>query len=130
MNKFLSILSYYQRYWKITLFSAAMMSFFEVIDLFVPYATGQILNLISQQTVDARLQQMIDQIAQALGQPVTQQFSLLVLVGLIGIVTVGRAPIQPWLGGWFGWDTAFRARRDHAETALEKNPHPAAGVLR
>lgn len=91
MNKFLSILSYYQRYWKITLFSAAMMSFFEVIDLFVPYATGQILNLISQQTVDARLQQVIDQIAKTLGQPVTQQFSLLVLVGLIALVTVGRA---------------------------------------
>lgn len=120
MNKFLSILSYYQRYWKITLFSAAMMSFFEVIDLFVPYATGQILNLISQQTVDARLQQVIDQIAKTLGQPVTQQFSLLVLVGLIALVTVGRAPIQPWLGGWFGWDTAFRARRDHAEMALRK----------
>jgi ATP-binding cassette subfamily B protein len=33
---------------------------------------------------------------------------------------VGRAPIQPWLGGWFGWDTAFRARRDHAEKALKK----------
>ncbi len=98
-----------------------MMSFFEVIDLFVPYATGQILNLISQQTVDARLQQVIDQIAKTLGQPVTQQFSLLVLVGLIALVTVGRVPIQPWLGGWFGWDTAFRARRDHAEMALKKS---------
>lgn len=120
MNKFLSILGYYQRYWQITLFSATMMSFFEVIDLFVPYATGQILNLISQQTVDAQLQQAIDYIAQRLNQPVTQQFSLFVLVGLIALVTVGRAPIQPWLGGWFGWDTAFRARRDHAERALKK----------
>ncbi|MGB3292105.1 MAG: ABC transporter ATP-binding protein [Phormidesmis sp.] len=120
MNKFFSILGYYQRYWRITLFSATMMSCFEVIDLFVPYATGQILNLISGQTVDAKLQQTIDYMAQQLGQPVTQQFSLFVLVGLIALVTVGRAPIQPWLGGWFGWDTAFRARRDQAEMALKK----------
>ncbi len=120
MRKFLTTLSYYQRYWRITLFSAAMMSLFEVIDLFVPYATGQILNLISQQTVDTRLQQAINYIAKTLGQPVTQQFSLIVLVALIGLVTVGRAPIQPWLGGWFSWDTALRARRDHAEKALKK----------
>ena len=120
MLKFLTILSYFQRYWRITLFSAAMMSLFEVIDLFVPYATGQILNLLSQQTVDARLQQVISYIAKALGQPVTQQFSLIVLVALVGLVTVGRAPIQPWLGGWFSWDTALRARRDHAEKALKK----------
>ncbi|MGB7247295.1 MAG: ABC transporter ATP-binding protein [Phormidesmis sp.] len=120
MKKFLTILGYYQRYWQITLFSAAMMSLFEVIDLFVPYATGQILNLISQQPVDDKLQQVIETIAQWFNQPVTQPFSLLVLVALIGFVTIGRAPIQPWLGGWFSWDTAFRARRDHAEKALRK----------
>ena len=120
MTNFLSILSYYQRYWRITVFSAAMMSLFEVIDLFVPYATGQILNLISQQPIDTKLQQVIDKIAETLSQPVTQSFSLIVLVVLVGLVTVGRAPIQPWLGDWFSWDTAFRARRDHAENALKK----------
>jgi ATP-binding cassette, subfamily B, bacterial len=120
MQKFLTILGYYQHYWRITLFSAAMMSLFEVIDLFVPYATGQILNLVSQQTIDAKLQQLIERIAVVLNQPATQPFSLIVLVVLIGIVTVGRAPIQPWLGAWFGWDTAFRARREHAENALKK----------
>lgn len=120
MQKLLSILGYYQRYWRITLFSAAAMSLFEVIDLFVPYATGQILNLISQQPIDGRLQQLIDTLAALFGQPATQQFSLIILVAIIGLVTVGRAPIQPWLGGWFSWDTAFRARRDHAEKALKK----------
>lgn len=120
MKSFLTILTYYERYWRIALFSTAMMSLFEVIDLFVPYATGQILNLVSQQKIDAQLQQIIDTIAAALGQPATQQFSLWALVVLIGIVTVGRAPIQPWLGGWFSWDTAFRARRDRAEEALKK----------
>ncbi|MEL6161676.1 MAG: ABC transporter ATP-binding protein [Cyanobacteria bacterium J06623_5] len=120
MQKFLKILSYYQHYWRITLFSAAMMSLFEVIDLFVPYATGQILNLISQQSVDAPLQRFIDQLAQAAGQPATAQFTLFTLVILTGLVTVGRAPIQPWLGGWFSWDTAFRARRVNAEKALKQ----------
>ena len=120
MKKFFNILGYYQRYWKITLFSAAMMSLFEVIDLFVPYATGQILNVISEQPVDEGLQQVISAIAVLLQQPMTAQFSLIVLVGLVGLVTVGRAPIQPWLGGWFSWDTAFRARREHAEKALRK----------
>jgi len=120
MTKFLNILGYYRHYWRITLFSAAMMSLFEVIDLFVPYATGQILNLLSQQSVDAKLQQGIDAIANTLDQPANQQFSLAVLVILIGLVTVGRAPIQPWLGGWFSWDTALRARRENAEVALKK----------
>ncbi len=129
MQKFLTILGYYQRYWRITIFSAAMMSLFEVIDLFVPYATGQILNLISQQTIDDRLQQTINYIAGVFNQPVTQEFSLIVLVVLIGIVTVGRAPIQPWLGGWFGWDTAFRARRENAEKGVEEDSDTTAGIL-
>ncbi|MEL6903010.1 MAG: ABC transporter ATP-binding protein [Cyanobacteria bacterium J06606_4] len=120
MQKFLKILSYYRHYWQITLFSATMMSLFEVIDLFVPYATGQILNLISQQPIDAPLQRLVNQLAQATGRPSTEQFALWTLVILTGLVTVGRAPIQPWLGGWFSWDTAFRARRVNAEKALKQ----------
>ena len=120
MQKFLKILSYYRHYWQITLFSATMMSLFEVIDLFVPYATGQILNLISRQPIDAPLQRLVNQLAQATGRPSTEQFALWTLVILTGLVTVGRAPIQPWLGGWFSWDTAFRARRVNAEKALKQ----------
>lgn len=120
MQKLLRVLGYYQRYWRITLFSATMMSLFEVIDLFVPYATGQILNLISQQSIDAPLQRLIEQIAAAINQPFTSQFALWTLVVLTGLISVGRAPIQPWLGGWFSWDTAFRARRDHSEKALKQ----------
>ncbi|MFK8184212.1 MAG: ABC transporter ATP-binding protein [Phormidesmis sp.] len=120
MQKFLSILGYYKHYWRITIFTAAMMSLFEIIDLLVPYATGQILNLIAGQPVDGILQKLINQVATALNQPATQQFSLIILVAIVGITTVGRAPIQPWIGGWFSWDTAFRARREHAEKALQK----------
>jgi len=97
-----------------------MMSLFEIIDLFVPYATGQIINIVSDQKIDAELQQAISAIAQFTSQPTTPQFALIVLAISIGLITVGRAPIQPWLGGWFSWDTAFRARRDHAEKSLRK----------
>ncbi|MEO0771171.1 MAG: ABC transporter ATP-binding protein, partial [Cyanobacteria bacterium J06649_4] len=86
MQKFLQILSYYQRYWRITLFSAAMMSLFEVIDLFTPYATGQILNLISNQNIDAPLQKVINQLATLTQQPSTPQFALWVLVLLAGLI--------------------------------------------
>ena len=50
MAKFQDIVRYYQRYWRISVFSIAMMSAFEVIDLFGPYAIGQILERAVQAT--------------------------------------------------------------------------------
>lgn len=120
MQKFISILGYYKNYWRITLFTASMMSLFEIVDLIVPYATGQILNLIAGQPLDAVLQSFITRIASVLNQPANPQFSLIFLVAIVGLTTVGTAPIQPWIGSWFSWDTAFRARREHAEKALKK----------
>jgi ATP-binding cassette subfamily B protein len=120
MQKFLKILMYYRDYWRITIFSASIISLFQLIDLFIPYATGQILNIISQQSVDSALQQVIDRIGIALNQPVTPQFSAWTLVALIGLSSILLAPLQPLTGGWFSWDTAFRARRDNAEAALRK----------
>ncbi len=120
MQKLLRILTYYQDYWRITLFSASIISLFQIIDLFIPYATGQIVNIISQQSVDSALQRVIDRAAIALNQSATPQFSAWVLVALIGLSSIVLAPIQPLTGGWFSWDTAFRARRQHAETALRK----------
>ncbi|MBD2037616.1 ABC transporter ATP-binding protein [Leptolyngbya sp. FACHB-321] len=120
MAKFQDIVRYYHRYWRISVFSIAMMSAFEVIDLFGPYAIGQILNVLSNQALDQPVQALIASVARATGQPQSQTLSLLVLLALIGIVSVGRAPLQPWLGSWFQWDTAFRARRDHSQKALEK----------
>lgn len=120
MAKFLDILSYFRNYWKISLFSIAMMSLFEIIDLFVPYAIGQILNVLSGQPLDRLLQSVVTVVAQLGGVAINQSFTLIVLLILVGLVSVGRAPIQPWLGPWFAWDTAFRARRDNAEEALKK----------
>lgn len=120
MAKFQDIIRYYDRYWRISVFSIAMMSAFEIIDLFGPYAIGQILNVLSRQPLDEPMQRLIATVATVTGQPQGQTLSLIVLLAMICIVSVGRAPIQPWLGPWFNWDTAFRARRDHAQKALEK----------
>ena len=120
MAKFQDTIRYFSRYRWITLFSVGMMSLFEIIDLFVPYAIGQILNVLSNQPLDGPVQTIVAATGRLLNQPQTATLSLLVLLGLIFIVSVGRAPIQPWLGTWFSWDIAFRARRDHARKALEK----------
>jgi ATP-binding cassette, subfamily B, bacterial len=117
---FQKIILYFRHYWRISLFSIVGMSVFEIIDLFVPYAIGQILNVLSKQPIDPFLTQITSTIAQWSGQPNTPNFSLLVLAGLIGLVSVGRAPIQPWIGGWFQWDVAFQARREHTRKSLEK----------
>ncbi|MEM7065002.1 MAG: ABC transporter ATP-binding protein [Cyanobacteria bacterium P01_B01_bin.77] len=120
MAKLLNILEYYRQYWLITVLNAAAMGVFEILDLFVPYAIGQILNVLSQESLDRPLESLILSIGRLLQQPVTPTFSLLVLLGLVGLISVGRAPIQPWIGAWFNWDTALRARRDKSQRALEK----------
>ncbi|BAU14571.1 ABC transporter [Leptolyngbya sp. NIES-3755] len=120
MAKFLDILKYFRNYWKISIFSIAMMSLFEIIDLSVPYAIGQILNVLSGQPLDRILQNFVNTIAQMSQLEINQTSTLTVLLVLVGIISVGRAPIQPWIGPWFAWDTAFRARRENAEAALKK----------
>ncbi|MEM7794352.1 MAG: ABC transporter ATP-binding protein [Cyanobacteria bacterium P01_C01_bin.118] len=120
MGKFLKILQYYRQYWLITAFNAAAMGMFEVIDLFVPYAIGQILNILSQQPLDQPVESFISLVGRWFQHSVTPSFSLLVLLALVGLISIGRAPIQPWIGPWFNWDTALRARRDQARRSLEK----------
>lgn len=120
MAKFQDLIYYYRRYWRVSFLSSGAMSLFEIIDLVVPYATGQILNVLSNQPLDRVMQSLVNAIAQSLGQPANKSVSLIVLLVLIGLVSVGRAPLQPWIGPWFFWDTAFRARRDHARKSLEK----------
>jgi len=120
MAKFKDIIFYYRKYWRVSCLSAGAMSLFESIDLFVPYAVGQILNVLSNQPLDRPIQSLVDAIAGFTGQPSGNTLSLIVLVALVGLVSVGRAPIQPWIGPWFFWHTAFLARRDHARKSLEK----------
>ncbi|MEB3338073.1 MAG: ABC transporter ATP-binding protein [Leptolyngbyaceae bacterium] len=115
------IIGYYGRYWQITLASVVVVSVLEIIDLIVPYTLGQILNVVSRRAVDRPMQMLIAPFATWSGLPSNDpRLCLAVLLGLIFLVTVARGPIQPWLGYWFDWDIAYRARRDHLQQSLEK----------
>ncbi len=120
MAKLRDVIDYYRSYWSLSIFSMAMSSAFEITDLAVPYAIGQLLNLLSQQPIDRPLQQLIDQTAAIFRQGSDRAFALWVLLSIIFVVTVVRAPFQPWLSGWFHWDIAFKARRDHTIETISK----------
>jgi ATP-binding cassette subfamily B protein len=120
MATFLDIVRYFKAYRAIALFSIAASSLFEIIDLVVPYAIGQILNVLSGQPLDGFLQQFAHSIATTFAVAEGRSLSIAVLLGLIFLVTVVRAPIQPWIGAWFHWDIALRTRRDHSGRTLEK----------
>lgn len=119
MATFRDILRYYQSYRAIILLSIAASSLFEIIDLLVPYAVGQILNLLSGQALDKPLQALIDYLG-ATTETSSRTFSIAILLGLVFLVTVVRAPLQPWLSHWFHWDIALRSRRDQTGRAIHK----------
>ncbi|MEH1842541.1 MAG: ABC transporter ATP-binding protein [Nostoc sp.] len=120
MAKFQDIVNYFRSYRKLSVFSIAASGIYEIIDLVVPYAIGQILNVLSNQPLDKPLQSAIATFSDITNYPVNKTLSLGVLLGLIFVVTVVRAPTQPWLTNWFHWDIAFRSRRDKNETAIAK----------
>ncbi len=120
MATFSDILRYFRSYRAIAVFSIAASSLFEIIDLIVPYAIGQILNVLSGQPLDGFSQSLVRLGASVTGLEPGSTLALSVLLSLIFVVTVVRAPIQPWLGIWFHWDIALRARRDNSRRVVEK----------
>jgi ATP-binding cassette subfamily B protein len=120
MANFRDILNYFRPYWKLSIFSITASTIYEIIDLVVPYVIGQILNVLSNQPLDNAIQRIIFTVADITNYPVNKNLSLGILLALIFLVTVVRAPTQPWLTGWFHWDIALRARRDKSQTAIEK----------
>ncbi|MEO0406130.1 MAG: ABC transporter ATP-binding protein [Cyanobacteria bacterium P01_A01_bin.135] len=120
MATFRHILGYFRPYWAIAVVSIAISGLFELIDLLVPYAIGQILNVLSQQSVDAVAAGLAGLVAGWLGRTPSPTLTLSVLLGLIFVVTVVRAPLQPWVGTWFHWDIPLRARRDQAAQVMAK----------
>ncbi|WP_414551350.1 ABC transporter ATP-binding protein [Anabaena sp. CCY 0017] len=120
MAKFRDILNYFHSDWKLSVLTIAASSVYEIIDLVVPYGIGQILNVLSNQPLDRPLQSAIASISKLINYPVNQTLSLGVLLGLIFLVTVVKAPTQPWLTVWFHWDIPLRARRDQTQAAIAK----------
>lgn len=120
MASFQDIFKYYNRYWKISVYSIAASSVFALADLLVPYAIGQILNVLSGQPTDTITQKLIAAIASFTQHSPNKILSLSVLLGIIFLVTVAKAPIQPWVGNWFHWAIPLRARRDRMRGAIGK----------
>jgi ATP-binding cassette subfamily B protein len=114
------VIGYFRPYWKWSIFSIAAASIYEVIDLVVPYAIGQILNILSNQPLDKPLTGLIATFAKFTNSPIDKSLSLGILLGMIFLVTVVRAPTQPWLTSWFHWDIALKSRRDQNVNAIAK----------
>jgi ATP-binding cassette, subfamily B, bacterial len=120
MASFRDLINYYRDYKKTAVLSIAASSLFEIIDLVVPYAIGQILNVLSNQPIDRPLQNLTSAIANLFHLAEGKATSLAVLLGLIILVTVVRAPVQPWIGSWFHWEISLRARRDSTQSTIGK----------
>jgi ATP-binding cassette subfamily B protein len=120
MATFRDVVRYYQPYWTIALFSIAASSLFELVDLAVPYAIGQILNVLSGQRLDQPLHNLVNWVAEATRQPPNPSIAVAVLLSVIFLLTVVRAPLQPWLTAWFHWDIPLRTRRDHTGKTIER----------
>jgi ATP-binding cassette subfamily B protein len=120
MAKFRDLIDYFRPYWGWSIFSITTSSIYEVIDLIVPYATGQILNVLSSQPLDKPLQDAIALFSHILHYPANQFLTIGVLLGFIFLSTVARAPIEPWLTSWFHWDIALKSRRLQGQKTIEK----------
>jgi ATP-binding cassette, subfamily B, bacterial len=120
MASYRNLVGYFRGYGKIAALSITASSLFEVLDLVVPYAIGQILNVLSRQPLDASVVTLMGVIATAFNLPISQNLAIGLLLGMIFMMSVVRAPIQPWIGSWFHWAIPLRARRDHADRVLQK----------
>jgi ATP-binding cassette subfamily B protein len=120
MATFQHIIRYYSRYRRAALLSIAASSLFQVIDLAVPYCIGQLLNVLSSQPIDPLSQGLVNRLAALTGYPAGSGLAIALFLAVIFVVTVVRAPIQPWLGVWFHWDIALRTRRDHSRAVVSK----------
>ncbi len=120
MANFRDILRYFKDYRAIAIYSIAITSLFEVIDLVVPYIVGQVINILSGQPIDAILNGMVQALATLFQTTPGQEFTLGSLLVMVFLVTVVRSPIQPWVGLWFHWDIPLRARRDQTQRTIQK----------
>ncbi len=120
MATFRDIVRYYGRYKRTAILSMIASSCFEVAELAIPYGIGQILNVLSNQPVDGGVENAVRTIGSLFDLEVTATVRLGFLLGIIFLVTVAKAPIQPWASAWFNWDIALRTRRDGFKSAIAK----------
>lgn len=121
MASFRDLIRYYDRYKLAVILSIGASGLFELIDLIVPYLIGQILNIISGQSLDNFLVNIVNSITNLININASEKnLSLGILITMIFIITVVRAPIQPWVGSWYHWEITLKARRDYSQKVIEK----------
>lgn len=121
MASFKDLIRYYDRYKIAVISSIGASGLFELIDLIVPYLIGQILNIISGVSLDNFLQSIVNQVGNIVNiSSDDKSLSLTVLIIIIFIITVVRAPIQPWVGSWYHWEITLKSRRDYSQKVIEK----------
>ena len=118
MASFWDIVKYYRSFWKASLFSIAAASIFQLLDLVVPYAIGQIINVLANQSIDAGVRTLSATVAEIFN--LSKRPTLGVLLGMIFVATVARSPLQPWLSEWFHWAIPLKARQENAKAIFAK----------
>ncbi|NET11610.1 MAG: ABC transporter ATP-binding protein [Okeania sp. SIO1H6] len=120
MATFRDIIKYYQAYLPLSILSIGASSILELIDLIVPYAIGQTLNILSDRSTDWPMENLIGAVSNLTGLPTNQLLSLSVTLGLIFLVSITKGPTMAWLGHWYHWVVPLKARRDHFQNAVKK----------
>jgi ATP-binding cassette subfamily B protein len=114
------ILNYYRTYWISALISILATSIFEILDLFISYSLGQILNCLSNRPLDSFIQSFVKSTSVVLHVSNAKDLSFEILLGIIFFVSVVRSPVQPWASNWFHWAIPLQARCDQEEKVIEK----------
>ncbi|NMG57185.1 ABC transporter ATP-binding protein [Geitlerinema sp. P-1104] len=120
MSSFRDVVGYFRAYRRSAILSILLTGSFEILDLAVPYAVGQILNVLSGQRLDQMSQTLVNSTAQLLKVDPDINLQLGVFVGIIFVISVLRAPLQPWLSGWFHWWIALKTRQDKSKAVVTK----------
>ncbi|NEN92673.1 MAG: ABC transporter ATP-binding protein, partial [Okeania sp. SIO3H1] len=120
MATFRDIIKYYQAYLPLSILSIGASSVLELIDLIVPYAIGQTLNILSERPTDWPMENLIGAVSNVTRLPTNQLLSLSVTLGLIFLVSITKGPTMAWLGHWYHWVVPLKARRDHFQNAVKK----------
>ncbi len=120
MATFKHLLRPYRPYRTVAVFSIVATGLLEIADLVVPYAIGQILNVLSQQPIDKPIQNLANLVANLTPIQEGKLLSLGVLLGIIFLINVVKAPIQPWAVNWFHWAIALKSRRDQSQAVTAK----------
>lgn len=114
------ILRSYRQYWAVALISVIVASVVDLLELVVPYTIGQVVNVLSDQPPDLIIQQFSHWCNTFTSVTSDRVQELWILMSIIFLVSVIRAPIQSWVVSWLSWVVPIRATYDEMKQAIAK----------